>query len=216
MTVHTLVVFLACLALAGCGRRAEDTVTPAEATPKAAEPDAHIDDANMVEVDEGMLRDLRITTRPVESRTGGELVMLLGELAVDQRSYAEVGTPVAARITRLLVGVGDSVSIPEPDRALQTMREFQPSTAFSAFFNGKKGAFVFRLKQDFDLASLYPPDTSDVVRSLDVNVLHKLFLEHILGISEEDVKKQTYLKYYKDINEERRDFDSGKLQIAFS
>ena len=103
----------------------------------------------------------------------------------------------------------------EPDRALQTMREFQPSTAFSAFFNGKKGAFVFRLKQDFDLASLYPPDTSDVVRSLDVNVLHKLFLEHILGISEEDVKKQTYLKYYKDINEERRDFDSGKLQIAF-
>jgi cobalt-zinc-cadmium efflux system membrane fusion protein len=34
---------------------------------------------------------------------------LLGELAVDQRAYAEVGTPVAARITRLLVNTGDSV-----------------------------------------------------------------------------------------------------------
>jgi cobalt-zinc-cadmium efflux system membrane fusion protein len=56
-----------------------------------------------------MLRDLRITTRPVESRTGGDLVMLLGELAVDQRAYAEVGVPVAARVTRLLVNAGDNV-----------------------------------------------------------------------------------------------------------
>ena len=52
----------------------------------------HKEAPNTVEVDEGMLRDLRITTRPVESRTGGELVVLLGELAVDQRAYAEVGT----------------------------------------------------------------------------------------------------------------------------
>jgi cobalt-zinc-cadmium efflux system membrane fusion protein len=36
--------------------------------------------------------------------------MLLGELAVDQRAYAEVGTPVAARVTRLLVNAGDRVS----------------------------------------------------------------------------------------------------------
>jgi cobalt-zinc-cadmium efflux system membrane fusion protein len=64
-----------------------------------------------------MLRDLRITTRPVESRTGGDLVVLLGELAVDQRAYAEVGTPVAARITRLLANAGDSV------RAGQTLAE---------------------------------------------------------------------------------------------
>ena len=34
--------------------------------------------------------------------------MLLGELAVDQRTYAEVGVPVAARVTRLLVNAGDS------------------------------------------------------------------------------------------------------------
>jgi cobalt-zinc-cadmium efflux system membrane fusion protein len=108
MTLKTLVLLVVCIALVGCGRGSEETAKPA-ATPAAAEPDRHKADVNTVEVDEGMLRDLRITTRPVESRTGGELVMLLGELAVDQRAYAEVGTPAAARVTRLLVNAGDRV-----------------------------------------------------------------------------------------------------------
>ena len=56
-----------------------------------------------------MLRDLRITTAKVESRRGDEQVTLLGELAVDERAYAEVGVPVAARVIRLLAGVGDTV-----------------------------------------------------------------------------------------------------------
>jgi cobalt-zinc-cadmium efflux system membrane fusion protein len=98
-----------CLALAGCGRGAEDTAKPATAAPNAGTSDVHKEDPNTVEVDAGMLRDLRITTRPVESRTGGDLVMLLGELMVDQRAYAEVSTPVAARVTRVLVNAGDPV-----------------------------------------------------------------------------------------------------------
>lgn len=57
-----------------------------------------------------MLRDLRITTTKVESRRGDEQVTLLGELAVDERTYAEVGVPVAARVVRLLAGVGDPVN----------------------------------------------------------------------------------------------------------
>lgn len=109
MTLKTLVVCLGCLALAACSRGSEDTAKPAASAPKAAEPDAHKEDPHTVEVDEGMLRDLRITTRPVESRAGGDLVMLLGELGVDQRAYAEVGTPVAARVTRLLANAGDQV-----------------------------------------------------------------------------------------------------------
>lgn len=108
MTVKTFVILAGCIALVACGRGSEEAAQPA-ATPTAAEPDAHKEDANTVEVDDGMLRDLRITTRPVESRAGGELVTLLGELAVDQRAYAEVGTPAAARVTRLLVNDGDAV-----------------------------------------------------------------------------------------------------------
>jgi cobalt-zinc-cadmium efflux system membrane fusion protein len=56
-----------------------------------------------------MLRDLRITLDEVELRPGGEQTTLLGELAVDQRAYAEVGAPVQARVTRLLVNAGETV-----------------------------------------------------------------------------------------------------------
>ena len=113
MTVKTFVILVACIALVACGRGSEEAAKPA-ANPTATEPDTHKEDANTVEVDDGMLRDLRITTRAVESRANGELVMLLGELAVDQGAYAEVGTPVAARVTRLLVNAGDAVRNGQP------------------------------------------------------------------------------------------------------
>ena len=107
-----------CIALVGVRARVgRDTLNPLRRHQRPPNPTAYKEDANTVEVDEAMLRDLRITTRPVESRTGGELVMLLGELAVDQRAYAEVGAPVAARVTRLLVNAGDRV------RSGQTLAE---------------------------------------------------------------------------------------------
>ena len=108
MTLKTFTIFVAALALAACGRGPEETAKPAPAASATAEA-PHKEDPNIVEVDEGMLRDLRITTRAVESRTGGDLVTLLGELAVDQSAYAEVGTPVAARVSRLPVNAGDAV-----------------------------------------------------------------------------------------------------------
>jgi cobalt-zinc-cadmium efflux system membrane fusion protein len=108
MTLKTMLVCAACAVLVGCGRRSEDSANPPAATANPAEA-PHEEAPNTVEVDEGMLRDLRITTRPVESRTGGDLVTLLGELSVDQSAYAEVGTPVAARVTRLTANAGDAV-----------------------------------------------------------------------------------------------------------
>jgi cobalt-zinc-cadmium efflux system membrane fusion protein len=116
MSLKSFTIFVVCVALAGCGRRSDDDAKPAPTASPAAET-PHKEDPNTVEVDEGMRRDLRITTRPVESREGGDLVMLLGELAVDQRAYAEVGTPAAARVMRLLVNAGDTV------RAGQTLAE---------------------------------------------------------------------------------------------
>jgi len=116
MTVKTIALCVACVALAACGRRVGEAPKAAPTESKAAA-DPHEEEANTVEVDEGMMRDLRITTRAVESRSGGERVMLLGELAVDQRAYAEVGTPIAARVTRVLVDAGDSV------RRAQTLAE---------------------------------------------------------------------------------------------
>jgi cobalt-zinc-cadmium efflux system membrane fusion protein len=111
MTVTKLVVYIVCLAfVAACGRSPDSTAKAPVPESGASESAPHKEDANTVEIDEGMLRDLRITTREVESRPGGERVVLLGELSVDQRAYAEVGTPVAARVTRLLVQAGDAVT----------------------------------------------------------------------------------------------------------
>ena len=109
MTHKPLAIFVTCLALSACSRGSEEPAKPAAAEAKAGEADAHKEDANNIEVEEGMLRDLRITTRQVESRASGERVMLLGELGVDERAYAEVGVPVAARVTRLFVNAGDVV-----------------------------------------------------------------------------------------------------------
>jgi cobalt-zinc-cadmium efflux system membrane fusion protein len=107
MRLKTLLILATCIVLTACGRKTDDTAKPAATTPATEAP--HEEAANTVEVDQEMLRDLRLTTRAVESRTGGDLVMLLGELAVDQSAYAEVGAPVAARVTRLLVNTGDAV-----------------------------------------------------------------------------------------------------------
>lgn len=112
MRLKTLLILAICIILTACGRKTDDAAKPASTTPAAEAP--HEEAANTVEVDQEMLRDLRLTTRSVESRTGGDLVMLLGELAVDQSAYAEVGAPVAARVTRLLVNTGEAVRNGQP------------------------------------------------------------------------------------------------------
>lgn len=76
---------------------------------------------NMLEIEATMLRDLRLTTAKVEQRPGGEGVSVVGEVQADQARYAEVGAPVTARITRLLVAAGETV------RAGQVLAEAQSS-----------------------------------------------------------------------------------------
>ena len=112
MTIIRLVALVAVILAPACTSAPEDPSTPPDAEGQRAEADAHGDpDPNRVAVDEGMLRDLRITVAEVESRPGGELLSLLGELAVDERTYAEVGVPLAARITRLLAQEGERVAV---------------------------------------------------------------------------------------------------------
>ena len=109
MTIRTLVLVAACASAAACGGGSDPAARPATDTAGPAT-DAHTKaDASTVRIDEGMLRDLRITVAEVESRPGREQLTLLGELAVDQRAYAEVGVPVQARITRLLANAGERV-----------------------------------------------------------------------------------------------------------
>jgi membrane fusion protein, heavy metal efflux system len=64
----------------------------------------------VVRIARDMLRDLRITTAAAEARAAGERVTVLGELAVDQDLYAEIASPVSARVAKILVKAGDVVT----------------------------------------------------------------------------------------------------------
>jgi cobalt-zinc-cadmium efflux system membrane fusion protein len=109
MSTKALFLCAACATLASCGGGSENHAKPpvqpvahtAEAGPQS--------DANTVRIEQGMLRDLRITVAQVEARPGGERMTLIGELAVDERAYAEAGVPVQARVTRLHANTGEKV-----------------------------------------------------------------------------------------------------------
>jgi uncharacterized protein (DUF1015 family) len=94
-------------------------------------------------------------------------------------------------------------------------RDGAERTAFLALLQGKKAVYLFRLKHSVKPAELYPPETPEVLQKLDVNLFHKLMIEHVLGISDHEVREETFLKYYKDQKEELREYQAGRLQIAF-
>jgi membrane fusion protein, heavy metal efflux system len=75
------------------------------------EGEAHRDAGeNLVRVERGMLRDLRVTTAEAESRPAGDTATVLGELRVNEDAYAEVGSPLPARVSRILAAPGDRVT----------------------------------------------------------------------------------------------------------
>jgi cobalt-zinc-cadmium efflux system membrane fusion protein len=117
----TLVHMAACLAMAGCSKPSP-APTPAPSAASAGHEDGHAEaegghheekgehaEAAVVKIDPAMLRDLRVTTAPVESRPAAEGAPVLGELHVDETRYAEVGAPVAARAVRVPVTSGQAV-----------------------------------------------------------------------------------------------------------
>lgn len=78
-------------------------------------PAEHHDAAdNAVHIDRGMLRDLRVTTAPAESRPAGDTFTVLGELRVNEEAYAEVGSPIPARVSKVMAAPGDTVTAGQP------------------------------------------------------------------------------------------------------
>jgi cobalt-zinc-cadmium efflux system membrane fusion protein len=106
---------LVALALWACGdKHAGSEHRPAEAQDHAA-PDManggkpHPHGPEMIKIASDMLRDLRVTTGKAQARAAGERISALGELRVNEDAYAEVASPVSARVTRVLVRPGDAV-----------------------------------------------------------------------------------------------------------
>jgi len=114
-------VVLALVSTAGCRRKQPTEENQAAHAEKPGERDATGEAGQArVHIDPEMLRDLRVTTAPVEERPGGEGVTALGELAVNENAYAEVGSPIQARVVSLLVSAGDRVTAKQPLATLQS------------------------------------------------------------------------------------------------
>jgi membrane fusion protein, heavy metal efflux system len=107
------------LPLAGCGDKNAGHEEAQHAEPEN-KPE-HPAEEGMLAVDAEVLRDLKLTTFPAELRPGGEGVTALGELKVNEQAYAEVGTPIPARVVRLVASPGQSVRRGQPLAELQSV-----------------------------------------------------------------------------------------------
>jgi cobalt-zinc-cadmium efflux system membrane fusion protein len=94
----------------GCEQKSHEGEHDAEHSESHEEADPHPAlPNNLVRVERSMLRDLRITTRAAESRPASDSVTVLGELRINEDAYAEVGTSIPARVSRVMAAPGDVV-----------------------------------------------------------------------------------------------------------
>jgi uncharacterized protein (DUF1015 family) len=95
--------------------------------------------------------------------------------------------------------------------ALKAAGEQQPTVGL--FTDGGGRTALLALKSSLSLTAALP-DLSDKLRRLDVVILHRLLLEKCLGISEEAVKKQTNITYFRELDKALKEVETG-AQAAF-
>jgi len=76
-----------------------------------------------------------------------------------------------------------------------------------------QNAFLLRARDNSHVEAL--KNLSDKQCRLDVVQLHKLVLEEIIGMSEDDIRAQKHLKYIRDAEEAVNEVRTGAAQIAF-
>jgi cobalt-zinc-cadmium efflux system membrane fusion protein len=113
-----IAILAALLLVGGCSKPSDQKNVPAESKTEQAREAKSPD--NLLHIEAGMMRDLRITTSVVEQRRGGEGVSLLGEVTVNEDSYSQVGAPIAARVVKINVGPGQNVTKGEQLAVLQS------------------------------------------------------------------------------------------------
>jgi len=104
-------------------------------------------------------------------------------------------------------------------KALAQMKAEQQNDKNAFVIYGGSNAFYLAVLRDKHAMDAVAPNMSGPWKSLDVSVLHKLILEKILGIGEEQLASGTQLEYIKDtdnaIDESIAKVDAGQKQAAF-
>lgn len=115
----TALLLLILLFFAGCSKT-EDKKEAAERATAPVTKEAKHADKSVLHIEPTMLRDLRMTTTAVESRSGGESTTILGELHPNENTYAEIGAPIASRIVTINVSPGQWVAAGQVLAVLQS------------------------------------------------------------------------------------------------
>jgi membrane fusion protein, heavy metal efflux system len=120
MSRLALVLLGVLLVTSACERPGEKTAGRHE---PAGEPESRATAAHdtLLRIDLEMMRDLRITTAAVEQRPAGEGVTVLGELGVNEDAYAEVASPIPARVTDVQAAVGNQLLAGQAMAELQSV-----------------------------------------------------------------------------------------------
>jgi cobalt-zinc-cadmium efflux system membrane fusion protein len=121
MKLRDLALIVIIALAVGCSRN-DSKRTPEQSTAQSSSETAQkaSTDKGMLHIEPEMLRDLKITTAPVEERPGGEGSILLGELRVNEDAYAEVGAPVPSVVIALKAAPGQTVQSGQPLASLQS------------------------------------------------------------------------------------------------
>ena len=122
--INFLFVFACALACAGCGGRAEqnlDRLAPTTATP--ATPGVII-----IPPDSPKLAQIRVEPIKLEAMPAGE-VTAPGKVEVNPNRISRVPLPVAGRVTRVLVKLGDAVAAGQPLLMLESPEANAATTA---------------------------------------------------------------------------------------
>jgi cobalt-zinc-cadmium efflux system membrane fusion protein len=86
----------------------------------------------LVRIAPEMLRDLKLTTAKAEARPAGQRISMLGEVKVDESSYAAVSTPIAARVVALWAEPGQRVGAGQRLAELQSVELGRARAAFES------------------------------------------------------------------------------------
>lgn len=192
MKTGLLACLLVLVALSGCRRdaRKPDAHDPPE--PAAAAAREGESSPELLEIDPGMLRDLRITVVEAESRPGGEGVNLLGEVHVNEDRYAEVGSIVASHVVRALAAPGDAVRRGQP---LVELRSVELGRARGDYLSARARAEVARaaVARKRELAGRVVPvrevqEAEADARAAEAELRAALASLRALGVSEGDLR----------------------------
>ncbi len=85
---------------------------------------------------------------------------------------------------------------------------------FGMYNNINKKGYLLKLKENNILNTILPKKT-DIYKKLDINILHKIIIEQVLGITEEQQKNREHIDFIKGNEETIEKMKDENIQFCF-